>query len=238
MLASTIIDIRKALADDKVAATFGRNFVEAYTATAFGVLPKTEIDLLVFALLVQAQVIDPNGSIYRTARALNITPAKTRSLLFQYQLRHVPQDQTDHEVLIAITTARYWKEGERLNFGVASPLVRAAIAAKMQEEGVFSDVSLSGDILRVYPTHFGVFIAALLPKSVAERLTAHLKKKNILSESEVRKIVSDYSAKVAEEFITDVGKERLKTLMTTLGAAVAAHGAPAAVIALAHLVAG
>ena len=83
-----------------------QRFIEAYTATAFGVLPKTEIDLLVFWLLIEAGVIDPNGPIYRTARALNITPAKARGILFQYQLRHVPQDQTDHEVLIALTTAR------------------------------------------------------------------------------------------------------------------------------------
>src|ERR1700760_2652525 len=98
MLASSITDIRKAFDDKAAAATFAQKFLEAYTATAFGVLPKTEIDLLVFTLLVQAGVIDANGPIYRTARALNITPAKARGLLFQYQLRHVTQAQTDHEV--------------------------------------------------------------------------------------------------------------------------------------------
>jgi hypothetical protein len=71
MPASSITDIRKAFDDKGVATTFAQRFLEAYTATAFGVLPTTEIDLLVFTLLVQARVINPSGSIFRTARALN-----------------------------------------------------------------------------------------------------------------------------------------------------------------------
>ena len=41
-----------AFADDKLAAEFGRKFIEAYAAMAFGSLSKTEIDLEVFSLLV------------------------------------------------------------------------------------------------------------------------------------------------------------------------------------------
>jgi len=41
----------------------------------------------VFGLLVEAKVIDPHGSIFRMARALNVTPTKAKGLLFQHQLR-------------------------------------------------------------------------------------------------------------------------------------------------------
>ncbi|HEY2660384.1 MAG TPA: hypothetical protein VGI79_11720 [Caulobacteraceae bacterium] len=68
MVASTLV--RQAFGDKDLAANFSRDFMAGYAATAFGVLPKTEIDLLVFSLLVKAKVIDADGSIYRTARAL------------------------------------------------------------------------------------------------------------------------------------------------------------------------
>lgn len=52
--------VRAAFAkDETLAAAFARGFIDAYAATALGVLPKTEIDLLVFSLLVEAKLIDP-----------------------------------------------------------------------------------------------------------------------------------------------------------------------------------
>jgi len=86
-----------------------------------------------------------NRASYRMARALNITPAKAQTLLFQYQLRNISEDDTDHEIMIAITTAKYQKDGDKLSFGVTSPLVKAALIAKMEEKGVFADISLSGN---------------------------------------------------------------------------------------------
>src|SRR5580704_6727474 len=104
MVAYNLLAVRAALKDDKIASAFGRGFINAYAATAFGSLPKTEIDLQVFSLLVELGVIEVNRASYRIARALNITPAKARTLLFQHQLRNISEDDTDYEIMIAITT--------------------------------------------------------------------------------------------------------------------------------------
>lgn len=89
MVAKSVGDLISLFDDDKRAATFARSFLGSYLVPALGVLPKTEIDLLVFTLMVDAGAIDPNGSIFTLARSLNITPTKTRSLIFQYQLRQL-----------------------------------------------------------------------------------------------------------------------------------------------------
>ena len=177
MVAYTLEGVREALKDDGLAAKFGRGFLNVYAATAFGTLPKTEIDLQVFSLLVELDIIEINRASYRIARALNITPSKAKTLLFQYQLRNVSEDDTDYEIVLAITTARYWKDGDKLSFGVTSPLVKAAISAKMEEKGVFADVSLSGNILRVDPARFGAVLASLVSASQADRAIANLKDK-------------------------------------------------------------
>lgn len=215
-------DLLKFFDDEKIAASFARGFLKAILVPALGVLPKTEIDLLVFSLLVEAGGIDPNGPIFTIARMLNITPAKARSLIFQYQLRHVGEADTDRAVLTTLAKARYWKEGSNLAFGVESPLVRAAITARMRERGVFADISLSGDILKVSPDQFGEVLAALLPGELAKALAKKLKKQGV-NEGEVRKLVKDYGSKIAEDFIKDEGKGLLKDLLENVWEGVVHH---------------
>lgn len=224
MVASSLEDVRKAFGNRDVAADFATAFIESYAGTAFGVLPKTEIDLLVFSLLVKADIIDAEGSIYRIARALNLTPAKARTLLFQHQLRHVSEADTDHAVMITLTTAKYRKEGDNLSFGVRSPLVQAAIKAKMQDGGVFADVSLSGDILRVSPEQFGAVVASLLSKSQAEALVKRLKSKKLLNEAALRAAISEIGTDLAKKVLEKGGEKALDPLLEGLGHMVSDHG--------------
>lgn len=212
MVAKNTGELLSLFDDDKRAAAFARSFLRSYLVPALGVLPKTEIDLWVFTFLVEAKAVDPNGSIFTLARSLNITPAKARSLIFQYQLRHVTEADTDKEVLKTIASARYWKEGSNLAFGVESPLVRAAISAKMRERGVFADVSLSGDILKVSPEQFGDVLVTLLPADVAKELAKKLSKQGV-NEGKVKAAIKRYGSGVAEDFIKDQGKTALHDLL-------------------------
>jgi hypothetical protein len=233
MPSHSLADVRKAFEDEKLAAEFGRTFMAHYAAAAFGILPKTEIDLQIFSFLAAKGVIDIDGPSYRMARALNITPAKARTLLFQHQLRTVSEGDTDHEVMMTITTARYWKDGDKLSFGVSSPLVRAAISAKMEEGGVFADVSLSGNILRVDPARFGEVIDSLISPSQARRILEHLRNKKFVEEPVLRAKIKDLSSELATDLVKKGGEVGLKALVMALGAAIA--GGPGAVVAGATL---
>jgi hypothetical protein len=226
MVAYDLKGVRDALLDDKIAAKFARGFMDAYAATAFGTLPKSEVDLQVFSLLVDLEIIEINRASYRIARALNITPAKARSLLFQYQLRNISEDDTDYQITLAITTARYWKDGDKLSFGVTSPLVKAAVSAKMEEKGVFADVSLSGNILRVDPGRFGAVLASLISTSQAERVVALLKDKRLVDNKTLRDALekrgSDLASKLFDK-ATEKGAEKAFDVMM-IGLATAIGG--------------
>jgi hypothetical protein len=229
MVAYNLKDVRDALQDEKLAAEFGRRFINAYAATAFGALPKTEVDLQVFSILVQLGVIEINRASYRIARALNITPTKARMLLFQYQLRNISEEDTDYQIMIAITTARYWKDGDKLSFGVTSPLVKAAVSAKMEERGVFADVSLSGNILRVDPGRFGAVLASLVSDSQANRVVELLKDQKLVDDKTLRAALEKKGSDLASKLFdtaTEKGAEKaLSTLMVGLATAL---GGPAA----------
>lgn len=207
MVSQTIEQVRRAFDDPVIAAAFGREFMTQYAATAFGVLPKAEIDLLVFSQLIKAKVIDPNGSIFRIARALNVSPAKAKALLFQYQLRTMTDHDVDHAVMITLTTARYRKEGDNLAFGVESPLTYAAIRAKMQEGGVYADVSLSGDILRVSPDQFGKVIVSLITPAQTAALLKRLGKSKVVDEKGVKAAISKVSTTMAKKAVEKGGEK-------------------------------
>ncbi|MNR94677.1 hypothetical protein D3C72_257650 [compost metagenome] len=202
MVAKNLDEVRAAFDDDRLAAAFGRCFMKAYASSAFGVLPKREIDLAIFSFLIKHDVVDADGSMYRLARALNLTPARARSLLFEHQLRNVSEDDTDHAVMMALTTSKYWKDGSNVSFGVTSPLVKAAITGKMQDRGVFTDVSLSGDILKIDPDHFAEVLNSLLPASRAEQLAKLLKKKGVLTQSELRSALNAVLTTGANEVVS------------------------------------
>lgn len=206
MIAKSLEEVRSAFEDEKLAAAFGKKFIDAYAATAFGVLPKREMDLQVFSFLVENGVVDADGSMYRLARALNLTPSRAKTLLFEHQLRNVTEQDTDHAVMIALTTAKYWKEGDTLAFGITSPLVKAAIAGKMQDRGVFAETSLTGDILYLNPEHFGEVVDDLISSAQAERLVELLKKKKVLSEGQVRAALKAVATAGAKEVGSNVSK--------------------------------
>jgi hypothetical protein len=136
------IDIGTALAKSVNAVKFSELFVNGYTAPAFGARSKSEIDLLVFTCLIEAKAIDPDSPIYDIARALNITPTRVRSLIFNWQLRTTARDSDLRPNLVAtLKKTRFNSDGTLLTFGVESPLLKEEITARLMSKGVFSDAS-------------------------------------------------------------------------------------------------
>lgn len=143
------------------------------------------------------------------------------------------EEETDHQIMLAITTARYWKDGDKLSFGVTSPLVKAAVSAKMEERGVFADVSLSGNILRVDPGRFGAVLASLLSPSQANRVIGLLKDKKLVDDKTLRTALekrgSDLASKLFDK-ATEKGAEKAFDVMmvglaTAIGGPVAGGAA-------------
>ena len=213
MPVKTITDLRTALAAGPAAERFATGFVDAYFGQAAGVLPKTEIDLLVFKLLIEGGHIDPDGSIYAMARALNVTPSKAKSLLFQYQLRCVDPDTVEEKVLKVLSTTRFSVDDKRLSFGIESPLVRAAIDARLKESNVFADISASGEILRVPLSQFGEFISLLLPQDKANALAAALQQDGQLGNGSLASWLNDFAKDTVKDTAKDVAKGKFSDFL-------------------------
>lgn len=210
MAVATFQQLKDRLHDPVVGAEFAAAFTDGYFAVAFAATPKSEIDQLVFDALVKVKIIDPNGPIYTIARVLKVTPAKARSLLFQHQLRNDDSD-LDQAVLRTLSQAKFSVDDKRLSFGVESPLIRSVIEARLKAVGVFSDISLNGEILRLPTNQLGTFVRAFM---TGERADALSKKLNGVANDKgfvdaLNKFGKDVAADLTKDATKEVAQEAL-----------------------------
>jgi len=171
------IDIKAALSKPANAAKFTGAFIAAYMSPAFGTRSKTEIDLLVFASLIEAGAIDPEAPEYDIARALNITPTRVRNLILNWQLRSTPaQGDLRGAIVEALKKTRFSNDGRLLTFGVESPLLKEEITARLKRKGVFSDASFSKELVKLPADSFVEFLDEIVDDETKKQVRLTLVK--------------------------------------------------------------
>jgi len=153
---------------------FMQVFGAEYFSRPFGTTPKSELDLLIFQALVAAKQVDPNGPIFSIASALQITPAKARSLQLQYFLRANISDSELSTMLSEVfEKTRPTVDKNDIRFGIEQTYLRAALEAKIKQRKIYADIS--GEVLRIPKEHFGEAMAALLSPDRKEAFETALK---------------------------------------------------------------
>ena len=202
------IDIRSTLAKGPQALAFTELFISAYLAPAFGARSKSEIDLLVFACLIDVKAIDPEAPIYDIARALNITPARVRSFLMNWQLRSTPAASDLQQSLVAaLAKTRFSKDGTLLTFGVESPLLKEDIVARLKRKGVFADATFSKELVRLPVEAFVEFLEEILDPQVKADVRTRLIKDKQLPDTSFKALATGVLSKLGEKVAGEVGKE-------------------------------
>jgi hypothetical protein len=172
-----VVNIKGALSRPATAARFANAFVAAYLAPAFGARSKTEIDLLVFSGLIEVGAIDPEAPEYDIARALNITPARVRNLILNWQLRSTPaQGDLRGAIIDALKKTRFSNDGKLLTFGVESPLLKEEITARLKRRGIFPDASFSKELVKLPAEAFVEFLNEIVDSETQKQVKATLVK--------------------------------------------------------------
>ena len=203
-----VTDIGAALSKPGNAVKFAGSFVRAYATPAFGARTKSEIDLLVFTCLIEANAIDPEAPIYEIARALNVTPARVRNLILNWQLRTTPkQGDLQPALVTALRKTRFTKDGTMLTFGVESPLLKEEINARLKQKGIFSDASFSKELIRLPVEAFVEFLDDVVDDSTKKEVRATLVKDRQLPDTSFKALATEVLAKLGEKVAGEAGKE-------------------------------
>ena len=201
------VDIAAALSKSSNAVKFAGSFVGAYTSPAFGAQSKSEIDLLVFTCLIEANAIDPDAPVYEIARSLNVTPARARSLILNWQLRTTPQNSDLRPAVVAaLKKTRFTKDGTILTFGVESPLLKEEINARLKRKGVFSDASFSKELIRLPVEAFVEFLDDIVDDATKKGVRATLVKDKQLPDMSFKALATGVLAKLGEKVAGEAGK--------------------------------
>jgi hypothetical protein len=203
-MATNISILSKATA----AQEFTASFIEGYLAPAFGARSKSEIDLLVFASLVKAKAIDPASPIYDLARNLNVTPARARALVLNWQLRS-PDLQGDLRPLIvaALQRTRFSKDGTLLTFGIENPLLKEDVAARLKRKGIFPDASFARELVRLPVEAFVEFLDDVLDEDTKKAIRGTLVKDKQLPDKSFKALAIGVLGKLGEKVAGEAGKE-------------------------------
>lgn len=199
-----MIDIFSSIQDPEKARAFTAKFLPQYLAPAFGARSKSEIDLLVFTCLVEAEILDPNAPIYDIARAFNLTPARVRTLLFNWQLRATLDVQA--AIVQMLRKTRFAKDGTLMTFGVESPLLREEIVARLKQRGVFADASFAKEIVRLPVEAFVGFFDEFVDDETKQKLKEHLVDDKLLADKSFKAIVFGVLGKIGEKVAGEAGK--------------------------------
>ena len=169
--------LKKSFQDGDEAKSFCIELIKAYTTPAFGAISKTEIDNVVFGLMIKSGLIDLKLQVYEIARKLNITPTKTRNLLFQWQLRNSNDSEKLKEGLReALQSVRFGKDGSFLVFGIESPILREELRSRLKKQGIFADASFSSEIVRLKVEQFVEFLDDFLNEETTKKMREALVK--------------------------------------------------------------
>ncbi|MEA2823035.1 MAG: hypothetical protein QOJ86_5039 [Bradyrhizobium sp.] len=216
------IDIASVLSKSANAVKFCDLFVRGYSEPAFGARSKSEIDLLVFTCLIEAKAIDPEAPVYEIARALNITPTKVRSLLFNWQLRTTAKDSDLRPALVAaLKKTRFNSDGTLLTFGVESPLLKEEITARLKIRGVYADSSFTKEIVRLPVDAFVEFLDDIVDDDTKKAVRETLVKDKQLPDKSFKALATGVLSKLGEKVAGKAGEAIAGEIIGEVGKPVA-----------------
>lgn len=162
------MDIQQVIeaADDALIRKHLVAFLTAFTAPAFGALPKREVELKVFELLRGIKAVDEKASIYSLMTDLRITRAKAMQMLFDLEVRSHGGDaaKLDDEIREALRHTKFAKDGDYFVLEIESPLALAHLRQRIREAGHVSDTSFNASIVRAPVSAVADLISKLVPK--------------------------------------------------------------------------
>ena len=133
--------------------TILEELLSAYMTPAFGVLPKHEIDMIMYEVLQKVGYLDKTVTPYDLIRKLRVTRTKAQSLIYESNLRQSndADDDLKDQLRRLLTEDSILIYNDKVAIEVENPLMRDYIRQCLKEVGCITDASYSQDLIRMSP---------------------------------------------------------------------------------------
>jgi len=143
-------------------------FIEEYVGNAFGVLPKSEIDIKCFMLLQELGVIDKTPTNFEVVRDLRVTTSKARNLIYAASLRRTDEESVKNEILELLYNPRIPNEDkDTIVIEFDNPLLADHIKHQLREWKEGTDAMLNVNGLKLTLNGYTKLVMSLLNQQLA-----------------------------------------------------------------------
>ncbi|MCR5660219.1 MAG: hypothetical protein K6G25_12955 [Bacteroidales bacterium] len=129
--------------------TILEELLRAYMTPAFGVLPKHEIDMVMYNVLQKVGYLETTSTPYELVRKLKVTRSKAQSLIYESNLRQSTSadDDLKEQLRKLLTEGFILIYNDKVAIEVENPLLRDYIRQCLREVNCITDTSYSKDLL-------------------------------------------------------------------------------------------
>jgi hypothetical protein len=168
--------IKRAIADlnDSERREILEFILEGFSTPSFGSMPRKEMELLMLEALVKARYLDADPTLYQLTQRLKVTRSKSRSLIYERDLRRLDTAKLDQLLQSAITKPHIQKQGDLFCLEIENPLLIDHIKYRLGRLGHATDGSFSPSIVKLTLDAFNALIVDLIPSEWRASITAAL----------------------------------------------------------------
>lgn len=188
-----------------------------YAAPAFGVLPKREVDLLVFRTLREAGVIGQGAPLYQLMADLRISRAKARNLVFDLEIRQPLGGGLDDQVRAVILNDSYFKDFNWFVLEVENPVVQAHLREICRRARVVTDASFNPGIVRLPVSGLANVLEEFLDPDQQAEVKQGLYRAGKLEDKSFRGLMKRALADLAQRFAGKVAGEVMDGAVGAVG---------------------
>jgi|LakMenEpi03Aug12_release.lakeMendotaPanAssembly.Ray.scaffolds.fasta_scaffold272600_2 hypothetical protein len=163
-----------ARADDATCRATLEYILSEFAKPAFGALPKKEIELLMLEALVRIGYLNSEPSLYQLIQLLRVSRSKSRSLVYERDLRRLGKSQLDDLLKDSLARPYVLKQGDLFCLEIENPLVIDHLKDKLKQLGFATDGSFSPSLVRLSRDAFNALVVSCVGSDRQEAVKAAL----------------------------------------------------------------
>lgn len=150
--------------------------LEGFSTPSFGSMSRKEMELLMLEALVKVRYLDADPTLYQLTQRLRVTRAKSRSLIYERDLRRLDAVKLDQLLQSVIAKPLIQKQGELFCLEIENPLLIDHLKYRLGQLGHATDGSFSPSIVKLTLDAFNALVVDAIPQerraSVKDALVA------------------------------------------------------------------
>ncbi|SCM69042.1 hypothetical protein [Donghicola eburneus] len=204
------------LETSELQALLGR-LLEEYAQPAFGVLPKREVDLMIYRTLRDAGVVAQDTPLYQLMADLRVSRSKARNLMFDLEIRQTQSGQLDDQVRSVIMNDSYFRDANWFVLEVENPVVQAHLREICRRARVVTDASFNPSLVRLPVSGLASVLEEFLTKAQQAEVKRGLYRAGKLDDPSFRGLMKRAMSDLAGRFAGKVGGEVMDGAIGAVG---------------------